>query len=87
MEKISEFMDMEIYMHFNKYMPPFVILHYGSMRSLITIESIEAISGNVPNRQTKIAMGWVGLHQRELLELWERMLAGLKLSTVEPLKG
>ena len=49
-------MDMEIYMHFNRYMPPFVILHYGDAY-IDTIENIEAVSGNVCNRQTKIAWG------------------------------
>ncbi len=87
MEKISEFMDMEIYMHFNRYMPPFVILHYGTMRTLITIENIEAVSGNVPNKQNKNSDGVGSVAPEELLELWERMLAGLKLSIIEPLKG
>jgi hypothetical protein len=87
MEKISEFLNMAIYMHYNKYMSPFVILHYGNMRALITIEKIEMVSGNVPDRQVKIAMGWVALHQHELLESWDMMIAGLRLAEIEPLKG
>jgi hypothetical protein len=87
MEKISEFMNMEVYMHFNKYMSPFIILHYGNMRALITIETIELVSGNVPNRQVKIAMGWIALHQHELMEAWDMMIAGLELVQIAPLKG
>lgn len=87
MKKISEFFNMEIHMHFNKYMSPFVILHYGTMRALITIENIELVSGNVPNKQVKIAMGWIALHQHELLEAWDMMIAGLEIGEIEPLKG
>mgnify|MGYP000939924102 CR=1 FL=1 len=87
MKKLSEFFNMEIHMHFNKYMAPFVILSYGNMKALITIETIEMVSGNVPNRQAKIAMGWVALHQHELLEAWDMMIAGLDLHEIEPLKG
>ncbi len=87
MEKLSEFMNIEIYMHYNKYMPPFVIARYGAMRALITVKDIEFVSGNVPNKQIKIAMGWVALHQSELLEAWNMTVAGLALPMIEPLRG
>jgi len=43
---------------------------YGEHNALISIELLEVIEGDLPNRAEKLVIEWATLYQRELLNMW-----------------
>jgi hypothetical protein len=64
--------------HFHAYYQNYVAV-YG-------INPIELIEGSLPRRQRRLVEAWAELHQPELAADWERLQAGLKPVSIEPLK-
>ncbi|WP_249069676.1 DUF4160 domain-containing protein [Argonema antarcticum] len=43
---------------------------YGEYNALVSIESLEIIEGDLPNRAEKMVLEWGKLYQKELLQMW-----------------
>ncbi|TVP66864.1 MAG: DUF4160 domain-containing protein [Leptolyngbya sp. LCM1.Bin17] len=39
--------------------------------ALISIESLEIIEGDLPNRAQKMVIDWAQMYQKDLLAMWE----------------
>ncbi|MBD2730825.1 DUF4160 domain-containing protein [Nostoc sp. FACHB-892] len=50
--------------------PPHFHAIYGEYNALISIESLETIEGDLPNRAQKLVQEWATLYQQELLQMW-----------------
>ena len=44
--------------------------------ALIRIEPVDVIAGSLPTRQRRLVEAWAELHQRELLDDWNRLQQG-----------
>jgi len=80
------FRGIKIYLNYNEHQPPHFHAEYGEYRCSILIESIELLSGNMPNRQLKMLMGWAALHQEELKENWYLAQTKQELFPIKPLE-
>lgn len=86
MPTISMFRGIKIYMNWNDHMPPHFHATYGGCEALISIHELEILEGDIPNKQSKMILGWAALHQEELLENWELARRSQELFTIEPLR-
>lgn len=44
------------------------------------------LSGNIPNKQTKLIEAWIEIRKEELITLWNMLQGGKNGFTIEPLK-
>ena len=51
----------------------------------ISIEPVDVIAGSLPTRQRRLVEAWAELHQRELLDDWNRLQQGRSPVPIEPL--
>jgi hypothetical protein len=51
-----------------------------------TCDAVELIGGDLPARQRRLVEAWAEIHQRELLDDWERLQAGRPPVKIEPLR-
>jgi hypothetical protein len=65
--------------------PPHFHAFYQDSAASIAIDTIEALAGELPRRQQRLALAWAELHQDELLATWNAMLARQPLGKIEPL--
>jgi hypothetical protein len=59
---------------------------YGEYAASIAIGSNRVIAGSLPRKKLALVRRWATLRQAELVENWERMLAGLPPLPIEPLR-
>ena len=45
---------------------------YGEYDAVFAVESLEMLEGDLPNRAQRLVLEWAQVHQRELLEMWNR---------------
>ncbi|MFO7952431.1 MAG: DUF4160 domain-containing protein [Bacillota bacterium] len=86
MPTICEFRGIKIYINYRDHHPPHFHANYGEYDCCISIESIELIGGEMPNKQLKMLYGWVALHQEELKENWYLAQQQQELFPIEPLR-
>ncbi len=83
---ICTFRGIKIYINYSDHMPPHFHAYYGEYECCIDMESLELISGNMPNKQLKMLEGWAALHQDELRENWYLARQKETLFRIDPLK-
>lgn len=86
MPQISSFLGIIIRMFYRDHNPPHFLAIYSEFEALIDIQKLEIWSGNLPPRVLGLVVEWAALHQRELLENWERARRMEALVSVEPLE-
>ena len=52
----------------------------------MSINEIEIIAGNMPNKQLKMIYGWAALHNEELKEIWYLAQQQKELFSIDPIK-
>lgn len=67
-------------------MPPHFHAKYGNDEVIVSINDIEVLEGNLPNKQLKMLLGWAALHQEEIIENWNLAEGKQDLFPIEPLK-
>ncbi len=45
---------------------------YGEFNAVVAIETQEMLEGDLPVRAQRLVREWAGLHQQELLDMWNR---------------
>ena len=60
--------------------------YYQGEVGIYTIDTIEVIGGNLPQRQRRLVEAWAEIHQTELLAAWERLQGGRPPGKIEPLR-
>ncbi|NOX61568.1 MAG: DUF4160 domain-containing protein [Chloroflexi bacterium] len=60
--------------------------YYQNHAAVYSIQPIEIIGGSLPRRQRRLVEAWAELHQRELLQNWERLQAGKLPLRIAPLR-
>jgi len=86
MPTICMFRGIIIYLNYLEHQPPHSHAEYGEYECSITINDIEMLSGQMPNKQLKMIFGWAALHQDELHEEWYLAQTHKELFPIEPLK-
>jgi hypothetical protein len=86
MPTICTFRGIRIYINYLEHLPPHFHAEYGEYECAITIDDIELLNGNMPNKQLKMLLGWAALHQDELIDDWYLAQNKKELFPIEPLK-
>ena len=60
--------------------------YYQDQVVIMAVDEIETLAGGLPRRQQRMVEAWAEIHQRELLEDWNRLQAGRPPIKIEPLR-
>ena len=60
--------------------------YYQDDVGILTIDTIELIGGDLPQRQRRLVEAWAEIHRTELLVAWNRLQAGRLPGKIEPLR-
>ncbi len=71
MPEISRFLGIVIAMYYDEHNPPRFHVIYNEYRAAVGIRALQLIEGKLPPRVLGLVVEWAGLHQAELLEMWE----------------
>ncbi len=85
MPRICEFYGIVIAMFYNDHEPPHFHAIYAEFRASITIETMEAIQGELPRRAMALVREWAAAHQDELSDNWSKARDHAPLKRIEPL--
>ncbi len=89
MPEIARFLGIIIRMYVeagHQHHSPHFHAYYQDAVSIYNIESLELIAGKLPRRQERFVEAWAELHQKELLENWERLQKGQPPVKIVPLQ-
>ena len=70
MPEVTRFYGIVIKIFFGDHPPPHFHALYGESNALVSIESLEVIEGDLPNRAQKLVLEWAALYQQDLLRIW-----------------
>lgn len=85
MPEISRFLGIIIRMFYNEHNPPHFHAYYNDFQAEISIETLEIIKGNLPNKVYNLVIEWAILHQKELLSDWELLRNDTQPKKIKPL--
>ena len=70
MPEVARFYGIVIKVFFGDHPPPHFHAIYGEYVALVSIESLEIIEGDLPNRAQNLVLEWAALYQQDLLQMW-----------------
>lgn len=70
MPEIARFYGIVIKLFFGDHSPPHFHAIYGEYNALVSIESLDIIEGDLPNRAQQLVLEWATLYQQDLLQMW-----------------
>ncbi len=85
MPEISRFLGIVIGMFYREHGPPHFHATYGEYDITVDIET-GVVTGQFPRRALRHVLEWYDLHQRELMENWERADQRRPLNKIAPLE-
>lgn len=68
-----------------KHNKPHVHALYGEEEIVVSIEG-KILDGRFPNKQLKLLLAWIAIHEVELKENWELLSRGEGYFKIEPLR-
>jgi hypothetical protein len=86
MPEISRFFGIVIRMYFDDHNPPHIHAIYGGNEAQVGIEPIAILNGALPNRAASMVFEWVAIHQRELMQNWQRLCNARPAERIRPLE-
>ena len=86
MPEVSRFFGIVIRMYFDEHLPPHFHAIYGGNEAQVGIDPIMVLEGKLPRRAISMVIEWAALHQRELMNNWERLRNDQPIVRIEPLE-
>jgi len=83
--RISEFYGIAIAMYYAEHGVPHFHALYAGQDASIAIESLEVLSGSLPDRALRLVREWAELHRVELAEDWRLARDHQPLRRIPPL--
>ena len=71
MPQISNFFGIIIKMFYDEHNPPHFHAIYGEFMGAITIETLEMIEGDLPQKALSLAKEWAEEHKHALINIWK----------------
>ncbi len=85
MPEISRFLGIIIRMFVSEHNPPHFHAVYNEHEAVFSIEPLEMIEGKLPPRIQGIVIEWAALHQKALIENWNRLRNSQSIKKIKPL--
>ncbi len=70
MPEITRFYGIVIKLFFGDHPPPHFHAVYGEYIGLFSIDTLEIIEGDLPNRAKKLVIEWANINREELERMW-----------------
>jgi hypothetical protein len=86
MPEVSRFFGIVIRMYFDEHLPPHFHAIYGGYEAQVGIDPIKVLEGKLPHRAISMVIEWAALHQRELMNNWERLRNDQPILKIKPLE-
>lgn len=86
MPTISTFFGIAIRMYYDDHAPPHFHVHYQSHSAIIRIDTLEIVSGTIPNRALAMVLEWAINHRQDLQDDWLLAEAHQPLTPIAPLE-
>jgi hypothetical protein len=83
--RVSEFYGIIIAMYYREHGVPHFHAIYAGETVVMSIDSGDAIAGDVPPRAARLIDEWFALHRHELRLNWARAPDGAQLVAIDPL--
>ncbi len=71
MPEIARFYGIVIKLFFGDHPPPHFHAVYGEHIGLFSIDTLEMVEGDLPNRAKKLVVEWANINKMELKRIWE----------------
>jgi hypothetical protein len=85
MPELCRFYGIVVKMFHDDHNPPHFHAEYGEHEIQVNIQSLAILGGRLPARALGMVTEWASLHQRDLLEAWEKAKRMEPLGKIEPL--
>ena len=86
MPEISRFFGVIIRMYYDEHEPPHFHAIYGDDEAQVGIDPIHVLRGELSSRAVSMVVEWAALHQRELMDNWQRLRADQPTRKIQPLR-
>ncbi len=89
MPVISVFYGVTVLMYFFdnlRHKLPHIHVQHGDDEAVISIPDGEVIEGSLRRSQMRLVQAWIEIHRTELMDNWNRAIAGESVFRIEPLK-
>ena len=73
-------------MYFDEHEPPHFHAIYGDDEALVGIDPIHVLRGELSSRAVSMVVEWAALHQRELMDNWQRLRTDEPTRKIQPLR-
>ena len=73
-------------MYWNDHNPPHFHVRYGDYNAVILIENFSLSEGWLPPKALALVIEWAAIHQKDLIENWERGKNYLTFNKIQPLE-
>ena len=85
MPEVSRFLGIVIRMFPSDHNPPHFHAIYNTFEAQFSIDPLEMLEGKLPSRVHGIVIEWASLHQKELMNNWNRLLKEQPIKKIKPL--
>jgi hypothetical protein len=59
---------------------------YGGREAVFSVDTLDLLAGTLPKPQRRLVEAWGEIHRAELLDDWQRLLAGQPVRRIAPLR-
>ena len=85
MPEISRFLGIVIRMFPLEHNPPHFHAIYNDFEAQFSIDPLEMLEGKLPARIQGIVVEWASIHQKELLDNWNKLREEKPIKKIKPL--
>lgn len=85
MPEISRFLGIVIQMFSSEHNPPHFHAIYGEFKAGFSIDPLEMMEGDLPPRIQRYVVEWATIHQKELIQNWDRLREERSIKKIKPL--
>ena len=85
MPVISRFYGISIMIFFKDHNPPRFHAKYEDQVAVFNIRTHRLIAGSLPPNAVRLVRAWLKLHEKELMDDWNRAQTDKKLKPIQPL--
>ncbi len=85
MPVISRFYVIVVMIFFKDHNPPHFHAKYEGQVAVFDIKAHRILAGSLPPQATRLVKEWGKLHEKELIENWNRAQTDKQLKSIEPL--
>lgn len=88
MPELSRFYGIIIKMMFGdigKHNKPHIHVYYGDINAVIGLDC-ELIAGNLPEKQLRLVIAWITIHEEELQAAWSNAVNNKPFNKIAPLQ-